>query len=211
MKTDDSPSHTIYISGPMRGCDNLNYPAFGQAEALLKGFFPRSVIISPAELCPQDMEATDALKRDYLALTACDWIAFLPGWQTSEGARTEYAIARSLDMLCLFIYDEMDNFWGPTTFEEADEDGYIPIEDIAWRKVHGKRGQAYGPPTRDFGRTAGLWSSVLGTTVTPVGVALGMIGVKSSRLTESPQHLDSWVDLVGYAICGHAVAQELDV
>lgn len=58
---------------------------------------------------------------------------------------------------------------------------------------------SYGHPLEDFGRTAQIWSAILGQFITAEQVALCMIGVKLSRLVQSPGHRDSLVDIAGYA------------
>ncbi len=65
-----------------------------------------------------------------------------------------------------------------------------------------ERGKAYALPAVAFGRTAALWSVILGMDVNPSQVALCMAGLKMARLIEAPGHEDSWVDLAGYAACG---------
>jgi hypothetical protein len=64
--------------------------------------------------------------------------------------------------------------------------------------VHGVRGEDYGHPYHDFGRTAKIWSAILGVDVTPEQVALCMIGVKMSRECNRPKR-DNRVDMAGYA------------
>jgi hypothetical protein len=63
------------------------------------------------------------------------------------------------------------------------------------------REQAYGPAESNFAAIAARWSLVLGITVTPAQVALCLIDLKLARLTRAPSHLDSIVDVVGYAAC----------
>jgi hypothetical protein len=63
------------------------------------------------------------------------------------------------------------------------------------------RQRTYGSPERSFADIAARWSLVLGTTVTPAQVALCMIDLKLARLTRDPGHLDSIVDVAGYAAC----------
>ena len=65
--------------------------------------------------------------------------------------------------------------------------------------VYGDRGTDYGHPAEDFARTAALWSAILGFPVDKKQVALCMIAVKISRLHNSPHHVDSLVDIAGYA------------
>ncbi len=57
----------------------------------------------------------------------------------------------------------------------------------------------YGPPQELFTQIARRWSLVLGMDVTPVQVALCLIDLKLARLTRNPSHLDSVVDVAGYA------------
>ncbi len=61
-----------------------------------------------------------------------------------------------------------------------------------------ERGKSYGHPYEDFKRTAMIWSAILGIEVTPDQVAKCMIGLKLSRLSETPLHQDSIDDIVGY-------------
>ena len=57
----------------------------------------------------------------------------------------------------------------------------------------------YGPPQELFAQIAARWSLVLGVAVTPAKVALCLIDLKLARLTRDPSHLDSVVDVAGYA------------
>ena len=76
--------------------------------------------------------------------------------------------------------------------------------------VCGQREEDYGTPEDSFGLIAELWAKALkpcvpeGTDVCilPETVAL----LKVARLIKSPEHLDSWVDLAGYAACGGEIA-----
>jgi hypothetical protein len=71
------------------------------------------------------------------------------------------------------------------------------ILEEAQRLVHGSRGEAYGHPYDDFGKTAKIWSAILGIDVTPAQVALCMVGVKISREVNKPKR-DNLVDGAGY-------------
>ena len=61
------------------------------------------------------------------------------------------------------------------------------------------RRSSYGDPADLFGRVAARWSQVIGAKVTPVQVGLCLLDLKLARLAADPQHLDSQVDLAGYA------------
>ena len=61
-----------------------------------------------------------------------------------------------------------------------------------------QRGKNYGDARANMTETARRMSLTLGTTVTPANVCLLMIDVKLSRLRETPAHLDSILDIIGY-------------
>ena len=63
------------------------------------------------------------------------------------------------------------------------------------------RERSYGPPVESFTTIAARWSLVLGIDVSPTQVALCLIDLKLARLTRDPSHLDSIVDVAGYAAC----------
>ena len=71
--------------------------------------------------------------------------------------------------------------------------------DAAIRDVTDRRGKEYGHPLDDFGRVALIKCAVKDCPVPEVRHALEMIGVKLARLTETPDHLDSAIDIAGYA------------
>lgn len=66
----------------------------------------------------------------------------------------------------------------------------------------------YDTPERNFERIATIWSVIFGHPVEPAQVALAMAAVKLARLAGNLGHVDSWVDLAGYAACGAEVATE---
>ena len=61
------------------------------------------------------------------------------------------------------------------------------------------RERMYGSAAESFTAVAARWSLVLGTTVTPAQVVLCLIDLKLARLSRDPSHLDSIVDVAGYA------------
>ena len=92
---------TIYISGPMKGLENLNREAFEKAERLLRecGYFP----INPHRF-PEQETYDDYLMIDLemIAMTA-DAIALLPGWENSPGAKKELKAALDLNLKVLVL------------------------------------------------------------------------------------------------------------
>ena len=85
----------IYISGPMTGFEDYNYPAFHKEAGRLRAM--GHVVESPAENKPP-LCGTWAgyLKQDIVQLLKCNCIATLPGWRKSKGARLEVYIAKAL-------------------------------------------------------------------------------------------------------------------
>lgn len=82
----------IYISGPITGKPDLNFPLFNAEAARLRALGYE--VVSPVELCP-DPAATwhDCMKADIKALLDCDSIVMLEGWEDSQGAHLELHIA----------------------------------------------------------------------------------------------------------------------
>jgi hypothetical protein len=77
--------------------------------------------------------------------------------------------------------------------------------------IHGNRDKSYGPPAENFQRIADLWTVILGAKVSLTEVALCMVSVKMARLVATPKHLDSVVDIAGYAGClGDIIEDEED-
>lgn len=76
--------------------------------------------------------------------------------------------------------------------------------------VNGDRRAAYGEAKDNFDRIAQMWTILVGDSwnFTATDVALFMAAVKLSRLYESPDHLDSWVDLAGYAALGGEIGTQ---
>lgn len=78
----------------------------------------------------------------------------------------------------------------------------------AERLINADRRDTYGEVRENFETIAGLWSVWLGVKVGAVDVAAMMIMVKAARLKVSPEHVDSWVDIAGYAALGAEVADD---
>ncbi len=87
---------TLYLSGPMTGYVNKNFPAFMKAalELRKKGY----VVINPAELDIGEPRSTweECLRRDIREEMKCSGVATLPGWRESRGASLEVYIGKAL-------------------------------------------------------------------------------------------------------------------
>jgi len=65
--------------------------------------------------------------------------------------------------------------------------------------VLNERGRIYGSSRTNHERISELWTGYLGDYISPMQVAMCMLLVKVSRLTETPNHQDSIKDIIGYA------------
>jgi hypothetical protein len=61
------------------------------------------------------------------------------------------------------------------------------------------RRAVYGDPIESMAAVAARWSLTLGRPVTSAQVALCLIDLKLARLAHDPNHLDSVLDVAGYA------------
>lgn len=109
----------IYIAGPMRGIKHFNFPAFDRARDSLSMAWN---VVSPADLdreigfdekaFPEDYDwidlkkanfsLQDAIDRDLAAIKTCDAIYMLDGWQSSNGAKAEKALAEWLGLQVIY-------------------------------------------------------------------------------------------------------------
>lgn len=75
--------------------------------------------------------------------------------------------------------------------------------------VTGRRQQDYGDAADNFQRIADGWNIIVKSTdgdLTCAHVALMMDWMKSARLLQSMDHVDSWTDKAGYAALGAQLA-----
>lgn len=84
---------------------------------------------------------------------------------------------------------------------EAAKQPPMGILQKAHSLIYADRQADYGPALKNFEDIADQWSVTLGIPVTADQVAICMIQVKLARLMKSPDHIDSWVDVAGYAGC----------
>ena len=119
----------VYIAGPMRFRDHHNFPEFFKAAAMLDLWGYEAV--NPAQLDMREGRSEwnwslgtiildnsftmeNALARDFDEIRTCKAILLLQGWDQSEGASREVALALSRGIPC-FLYDESK----PLNLEDA--------------------------------------------------------------------------------------------
>ena len=90
----------VYVSGPMTGRPELNYPLFNATAAALRK--QGHEVCNPAEAgLPEGATWSDYMRADIALLVTCDAIVMLPDWHESKGARLEITIARKLGLTAL--------------------------------------------------------------------------------------------------------------
>lgn len=95
----------IYLSGPMSGIDDNNFPAFHEWAAKLRA--QGYDVVSPAEI--QEAESWEmCLRADLREMCNCEAIALMPGWENSKGANLELHVAHRLGMKVIHLPLQFD-------------------------------------------------------------------------------------------------------
>ena len=128
---------SVYIGGPMRGRPLFNFPAFDAAAAELRA--QGWTVFSPAEHdrttgfdatlgldMQPDFDVTEAFRWDVAVLLKVDAVYFLDGWEASQGANTEHAIAVSIGLERMYQ-------------TPRDERVYMYLPHVAFRRPKGAR------------------------------------------------------------------------
>jgi Domain of unknown function (DUF6378) len=80
--------------------------------------------------------------------------------------------------------------------------GLLEQFDAAYARVTLDRRDIYGDPEDTYRRIAAMRTIVDECNDPQIREILAMIVTKVARLVQTPDHLDSWVDVAGYARCG---------
>jgi hypothetical protein len=217
---------TAYISGPMTGYPEHNFPAFHKAGECLKLAFPNVKVFNPAENFGGDRtrETWEYMRLDIRYAHEAAVLVLLDGWENSRYTNLEVWIAAAENKPILkLLYREdgsielevipEDRFANPKLpFQEAPCDK-LPEDSIlmeAERLVNGTRLHDYGKPIDDFTRTVRMWEVILDlphNSLTPEHMALCMIAVKLSRQINHGKR-DNLVDMAGYAATIEKIVKE---
>ncbi|WP_095193333.1 DUF4406 domain-containing protein [Pseudomonas sp. Irchel 3A7] len=97
-------AHRLYLTGPMTGFEDFNFPAFNKMASKLRAI--GYIVENPAEHgVVLDAEWGDYMAYELTRLSLCGLVAVLPGWESSKGARLEVHIARELGMSVLNAHE----------------------------------------------------------------------------------------------------------
>lgn len=87
------------------------------------------------------------------------------------------------------------------------------ILKVAASQITQEREHVYGPPKLNLDhRTAELWNAYFNIKEDPVingvDICVLMMLLKIARLIQTPNHYDSWIDILGYAAAGWEIASD---
>lgn len=217
-----------YISGPMTGLPEYNFPAFYEAENRIRSKYPTTEIVNPAKHFGRktDLPWHIYIGWDIGKLLDCTHMEVLGGWAKSKGVT--YEILTALAMGISVDFSEK--------FTEEEADKYVDLHEIhdeAYELVYGDRGRDYGHPYDDYLRTVQIQTAIsMGSDVffetlskevlenfeegfaetavritakktDPAAVKMAlqfMMAVKISRQINRNKH-DNLLDFCGYVIC----------
>ena len=98
----------VYLSGPMTGYEELNFPAFNAAAHALRliGY----TVVNPTEFGEEPGKNwEDYMRKDIKALMDCETIVMLPEWPDSRGAVIERDLAMKLSMPVMSLAEAVIN------------------------------------------------------------------------------------------------------
>lgn len=83
--------------------------------------------------------------------------------------------------------------------------------DDAFGEVNEERGKNYGHPLDNFRRAASMQAVISECRDKELQIALNEIAMKISRIIQTPDHVDSWIDIAGYARTGVMILTEREI
>ena len=121
----------VYIAGPMGGYEDFNRPMFNKVEKAI--LLNPEMITGPSTkrlevINPVKLDAAFGLSESItednihlwkptlgrineLSVSLCDYIVMLPGWEDSEGARHEAAVAERYGLVSFIWPDDPSTTW----------------------------------------------------------------------------------------------------
>lgn len=101
-RVSDMKGRVIYLSGPMTGIKDLNYPRFNHVAQMLRD--NRNVVYNPAEFAHQGKFPIREAFAEYAAFITnrANTLYMLEGWHLSKGARAEWWLAYNCGIEILY-------------------------------------------------------------------------------------------------------------
>lgn len=88
----------VYLSGPMTGIPDFNFPKFHRLAAVIRATGVECFNPAETDGGSQDKPYEFYIREDIKALLECTELALMPGWENSKGANLELSIARALKL-----------------------------------------------------------------------------------------------------------------
>ena len=83
----------------------------------------------------------------------------------------------------------------------------VSILEQASEIITKDRAQTHGEDAENsFGKIADMWSAYLGHPVSREDTCAMLVLVKVCRISNNPTHIDSWIDVCGYAAIGGEIS-----
>ena len=95
-RTNTREPQVLYLSGPMTGYPDCNYPLFHAEAAVLRSH--GYIVHNPAAVGDMGSQYTDLLREDIRAILGCGGVATLEGWWSSKGAQLEITVAGAIGL-----------------------------------------------------------------------------------------------------------------
>ena len=97
----------VYLSGPMTGIPEYNFPAFARFAKALRslGFY----VINPADKFGgrTDLKRETYLRKDFAQILGLPKnegrVFFMPGWEDSDGCKDEFLLASRIGLACFEV------------------------------------------------------------------------------------------------------------
>lgn len=192
--TEDRPK--IALAGGITGLPDHNKPAFhAAARNLMAAGWD---VLNPADTAGGRVDLPKAVYMLQSIRNVLDAGALytLAGWEFSEGARLEYAVAR---ICAKRWYDEILSVPKlPSPRNKPLPWKMNPLERVAGI-VYGDRNRGYGHPVDDFARQVQLIEAATGNRLSRRDIAKLGISFKLSRDFQQPKD-DNALDIMGYAL-----------
>ena len=94
----------IYISGTISGDPNFEEKFEKAAKRLVELGWNYWYIVNPAKECNQAWPWWRCMLKDLRLLWKCGYVAMLPDWNDSRGARIEHSVARWRKKEIIYLY-----------------------------------------------------------------------------------------------------------